>query len=431
MSRRVARLVSLLGVLVALGGLAGYWLTRDVERKTIGEDQRRLIGLGENDFHASFVVAGRDIVYGDSPSTPVYGRDGRIVAWNFHGYRGTEGTNTDTILYIDVKGDDISVIAIPRDLLVGERRKINEVYARGGAEGLLKQVEAVLGVPIDYYVVIKLDIFQNLVDALGGVEVDVPYNMDYDDNAGRLHIHFKAGIQHMNGEDASKFVRYRHTFRGDIDRLDNVKRLAYAMLQRVKELNVRAVTKLPELVETFFTDVETNASPALARELALRVGGLELTTTATLPVEESTVVRGAVEYDPATVNAFVAATLGGQAREFTAVPELTLLISDHSGEPDAVDWYSANLAALGVSPERVIVRTGDVDKAPTRLLATLTSWEDADFFASLLNVGKQQIDRFDKVQRRQVDLELVLGADALSRTARTPEQPLLTMGRAE
>jgi len=411
----------ILGVAVALAGLVGYWLTRDVDRKALSDDQRRLIGLSGKEFHASFVVAGRDIVYGEGTSTPVYAQDGEIIGWDFGGYRGTEGTNTDTILYVDVRDDDISVIAIPRDLIVDERRKINSVYAREGAEGLLKHVEAILGVPVDYYVIIKLDIFQNLVDSLGGVEVDVPYPMNYDDNAGRLHIHFPAGPRHMDGEDASKFIRYRHSLRGDIDRLDNVKRLAYAMLQRVKELNLRAVVKIPELVDAFFDDVETNLSPTIARELALRVGGLDLVTTATLPNFDSS-IRGAVAYDPATVNAFMATTFGGTPREFSAAPDLTLLITDHSGAPGALDWYWQNVEALGVDASRVIVRTGDVDASPTRLLATLDSWQDADYFASMLNVGKQQIDRFDPVQRRAVHLELVLGADAMARTVMQDDQ---------
>ncbi|HRQ10206.1 MAG: LCP family protein [Truepera sp.] len=421
MTRRTARLVMVLGVALALVGLVGYWLTRDVERKALSDDQLRLIGLSGKEFHASFVVAGRDIVYGEGTSTPVYAQDGEIIGWNFSGYRGTEGTNTDTILYVDVRDDDISVIAIPRDLIVDERRKINSVYAREGAEGLLKHVEAILGVPIDYYVIIKLDIFQNLVDSLGGVEVDVPYPMNYDDNAGRLHIHFPAGPRHMDGEDASKFIRYRHSLRGDIDRLDNVKRLAYAMLQRVKELNLRAVVKIPELVDTFFDDVETNLSPTIARELALRVGGLNLETTATLPNFDSS-IPGAVGYDPATVNAFMATTFGGTPREFSSAPDLTLLITDHSGEPGALEWYRQNVEALGVDASSVIVRAGDVDTSPTRLLATLDSWQDADYFASMLNVGKQQIDRFEPVKRRPVQLELVLGADAMARTVMRGDQ---------
>ncbi|HZW28226.1 MAG TPA: hypothetical protein VFF08_07205, partial [Trueperaceae bacterium] len=59
--RARARLVTLLGLLVALAGLAGYWLTRDVQRASLSEDQRRLLGIEGDEFHASFVVAGRDI----------------------------------------------------------------------------------------------------------------------------------------------------------------------------------------------------------------------------------------------------------------------------------------------------------------------------------------------------------------------------------
>ncbi len=418
MTRRRARLLSLLGIVVAVAGLAGYWLTRDVDRKALGDDQRKTIGLGD-EFHASFLVAGRDVVY-NGTSTPVYGPGGEIVAWNFRGYHGTEGTLTDTILYVDIQDDDISVIAIPRDLyLPAEAARVNSMYAYYGAQGLLERVEAILGVPIDYYVIIKLDIFQNLVDALGGVVVDVPYRMDYDDNAGGLHIHFAAGPRLMSGEDAAKFVRYRHTLRGDIDRIDNVKRLAYALLQKVKDLNVRAVTKVPELMDTFFSDVETNASVSIARELASRVGRLVLATTATLPnYEKEGGVPGVVYHDPVAVNAFMAATLGGEARTFQDAPDATLLVTDNSGEPGAVDWYVDHLLALGVPEANIIVRGGTAgDQSPTRLLATLASWQDADYYAAMLNVGKQQIDRFASVQRRSVQLELVLGPDAMTRTA--------------
>src|SRR5690606_23524271 len=127
--------------------------------------------------------------------------------------------------------------------------------------------------------IVSLDIFQNLVDALGGVTVDVPYRMFHRDNAGGLLIDFQPGPQHMDGVDASLFIRYRNTLRGDIDRIDNVKRLAYAMLQRLKEMNVRAVTLAPSLVDTFLSDVETNASPALVRQLAARIPNLRLSAT--------------------------------------------------------------------------------------------------------------------------------------------------------
>jgi len=237
----------------------------------------------------------------------------------------------------------------------------------------------------------------------------------------------------MDGEAASKFIRYRELVRGDIDRIENVKRLAYAMLARVKELNVRAALTVPSLIDTFFKDVETNASIGLMRELATRLPNLALTTTATLPIAAEDSVPGlgsVVMYDPVQVNRFMAATFGGQAREFVDAPDVTLLITDRSGLPGVADWYYDRLVTLGVPADAIMTRTLDAtDAAPTRLMATQTSWSDADYFASMLNVGKQQTDRFSPFRSRSYQVELVLGSDAEARTARIP--PLMAMLEVE
>ncbi|MBX3142308.1 MAG: LCP family protein [Trueperaceae bacterium] len=424
MKRRDSRLIALLGVLVALGGLAGYWLSRDIQRATLSRDQRELLGLSEDDFHVSMIVAGRDIFSAFDSSDPIYAQDGTIIGWVPNNYvTHTAGTQTDTILYVDIQGDDIAIVALPRDLWVEDLGyKINAAYHLGGAEGLKRRAEAVIGVPIDYYLIVKLDIFQNLVDALGGVDIVVPYDMRYRDNAAGLDINFRAGPMHMDGVDASKFIRYRNSLRGDIDRLDNVKRLAYAMLQRVKELNVRAVTLVPSLVDTFLSDVETNVSPALVRQLASRVGNLDLRVTATLPVEEGHNRAGSIVlHDPRVVNEFMAATFGGVAREFAEAPELDMLITDRSGTPGLGEWYMNRLIALGVPEERLMLRTfAEADTSGTRILATLATWEGADYYADLLHASKQQVDRFQPYQRRAVELELVLGTDAAQRASFGP-----------
>lgn len=424
MTRRDSRLIALLGVLLAVAGLAGYWLSRDVERATLSRDQRELLGLSEDDFHVSMIVAGRDIFSSNDGADPIYNQAGDIVGWRpinqvFH----TGGTQTDTILYVDIQGDDIAIVALPRDLWIDDLGyRINSAYNLGGAEGLRRRAETVLGVPIDYYVIVKLDIFQNVVDALGGVDIVVPYEMRYRDVVGGLDIRFDPGPTHLNGEDASKFIRYRNTLRGDIDRLDNVKRLAYAMMQRLKELNVRAVALVPSLVDTFLSDVETNISPALVRQLASRLGNLELKITATLPVEEAHNRAGSVVlHDPRVVNEFMAATFGGVAREFTEAPELDLLITDRSGTPGLGEWYRDRLIALGVPEERVMLRSfAEADTSGTRILATLATWEGADYYADLLHASKQQVDRFQPYQRRAVELELVLGTDAAQRSSFGP-----------
>lgn len=425
MKRYHARLVSLVGLLLALAGLAGYWLTKDIDRTDLTDDQRRLLGITPDDFHVSFVVAGRDINYVVTDAQPVYSQSGEIIDWNWRGSKSSQGALTDTILYVAITGDDISMIAIPRDtFLPDEYRKINAVYHHDGADGLRRQVEGILGVPIDYYAIIKLDIFEDLVDALGGVTIDIPYRMYYSDNAGGLHINFQPGVQHLTGAEASKFVRYRELLRGDIDRIENVKRLAYAMLARVKELNVRAVTLLPSLIDTFMNDVETNASVNLVRELAGRLTHLDLTTTATLPIASEDTLKGigsVVTYDAAEVNRFMAATFGGEGRAFVEAPDVTLLITDQSGVSGAADWYVERLKAYGVNADQILLREGEAgDSSPTRLRATQASWQDADYFTTLLNIGKQQVDRFDAHERQRYQLELVLGPDAESRTARVP-----------
>ena len=210
MTRRRARLVSVLGLLVALAGLVGFWLTKDVDRKTLTAQQRSILGLADDDFHVSFVVAGLDVTHVVTEAEPVYAQDGTIIDWNWQGFVSDQASRTDTVLYVAITGSEISMIALPRDTFLPDHyMRVNAVYNSQGADALRREVEAILGVPIDYYALVKLDIFKNLVDALGGVTVDVPYRMLYNDNAGGLHINFQPGPQHMDGEAASKFIRYR------------------------------------------------------------------------------------------------------------------------------------------------------------------------------------------------------------------------------
>ena len=414
---RRARALQLLGLLLALAGLIGFWATRDADRTQLGAAQRELLGVDEDVPVASFVVAGRDLLYGEGESEPIYGEDGVIVGWTFDGSVTSRGVNTDTILYVNVIGHEVTMIAIPRDLFVGDgTRRINGVLAREGPDGLVQRVESLGGLPIDYYAVIDLTIFQGLLDALGGVEVNVPERMYYRDVAGGLTIDFQPGPQRLDGQAASEFIRYRQFTRGDIDRLDNVKRLAYAMLARLKELNVRAVSAVPELVTTFFDQVETNASPALVRRMLPRLADVEIrsATLPTLEIERDGAIGLIV--DPQQVRSFLADTFGGSTRAVSEPPAGTLLISDRSGRDGLGDWYAGRLVALGVPEERIVVRDGSFDPSGTRVLATARSWTDADYYADLLGTGKQQVEHLQPFRGRTVDMELVLGGDAFAMT---------------
>jgi polyisoprenyl-teichoic acid--peptidoglycan teichoic acid transferase len=406
---------------VAVVGLTGFWLTRDVARAELSTSQRELLGVAERDFTASFVVAGKDRFFAAGLSDPVYGREGRIVGWRYRGRPDADGTNTDTILYVQVVNDRVTIIAIPRDVYLDQwQAPINAMYYYQGADGLRQTVEDILGLPVDYHVIINLDIFKGLVDALGGVEVTVPFDMRYVDMAGGLDINLRQGPQVLDGKGAADFVRFRQTARGDFDRLDRVKTLAYAVLARVRDLNVRAVTRLPDLLDTFFSDVETNATPALATSLLGRVGRMQI-QAATLPtVESETSSRQSI--DRATVEGFLAATFGGTARVMAEAPEVTLHVVNRSGVDGLEERYRDRLTAMGVPEDRIVASSSSLDPVPTRIVATVPHWEEADYYADLLALGKQTIDRLPSVQGRAVGVQLVLGEGA---AVPGPDFPLL------
>jgi hypothetical protein len=171
-------------------------------------------------------------------------------------------------------------------------------------------------------------------------------------------------VQVLDGEDASGFVRYRQTQRGDFDRLDRVKVLAHALLARVRELHVGTITRLPALVDTFFDDVETNASPALVRELLPRIPRLRI-QAATLPVielEDDTRLL----VDRLTVDRFLAETFGGTARTLAEAPDATLHVVNRSGREGLEERYAERLIAMGVPAETLVLSSAPPSTRPRR-----------------------------------------------------------------
>ena len=149
----------------------------------------------------------------------------------------------DTVILVNLSTDGgIAAMQIPRDTYVrvgGEGRKLNSAFSLlgqfgpGSAAELLSQA---LCVRIDFTVVISTEAFREAVDALGGVLIDVPRDMDYDDPYQDLHIHLKAGEQLLDGRAAEHFVRFRSGYAdGDLGRLDAQKIFLSALTKTVRE----------------------------------------------------------------------------------------------------------------------------------------------------------------------------------------------------
>jgi LCP family protein required for cell wall assembly len=152
---------------------------------------------------------------------------------------------SDLIMLVraDFEYRTLTMLSIPRDTrtrIPGRAgyHKINAAHSYGGARLAMRTVGSLLGVQPEHAVVVDFTGFEKAIDAMGGVELTVDRNMDYDDNWGDLHIHLKKGRQRLNGKQALGFVRFRHSDRGrsdsDLVRVGRQQALVKALREQVK-----------------------------------------------------------------------------------------------------------------------------------------------------------------------------------------------------
>jgi LCP family protein required for cell wall assembly len=179
---------------------------------------------------------------------------------------------SDTMMVFSIDRDkkDIKVLSIPRDTRVKIPgvgvEKINAAMAFGGPDLAVKTVKDFLGIPIHNYVVVNYKGFKEIVDALGGVEINIEKPMKYDDNAGNLHIDLKPGLQVLNGDKAEQFVRFRHYPGGDLDRVKAQQKFIEAVGKTI--LKPSTLLKLPKIINTVQENVETDIGPLEVAGLA-------------------------------------------------------------------------------------------------------------------------------------------------------------------
>ena len=131
---------------------------------------------------------------------------------------GVDLTDTIMVLSYNPNTQKATLLSIPRDTYTGSNparatayEKINALYTRKHrANETLEAVNRITGLDLDYYIVVKTEALIKLVDVIGGVNFDVPIDMDYDDRKQDLHIHLKKGKQLLDGDKAEQLVRFRH-----------------------------------------------------------------------------------------------------------------------------------------------------------------------------------------------------------------------------
>ena len=178
------------------------------------------------------------------------------------------GQRSDTMMlaFLNLSEKSVSLLSIPRDSYVQipgyGKNKINAAFSAGGISLARETVEYLLGIKIDDYVVVDFNGFIELVDALGGIEVNVEYSMS-NWNEG---IDIYPGLQTLNGHDALGYVRYRGGDVTDYDRIAHQQEFIGLVLDKL--LSFSSVTKIAELVGIAINNVETDLTPIEALDLA-------------------------------------------------------------------------------------------------------------------------------------------------------------------
>ena len=172
----------------------------------------------------------------------------------------------------------VSLLSIPRDTRVAipghsSADKFGHSFAYGGVELTKATIEDFLKIPVHYFVVADWQGFIRVVDALGGVDLIVDADMNYEDPYANLKIHLKKGYQHLNGQQAGEYVRFRHDEMGDIGRVARQQKFIKALAsQAIRPGNL---IRLPQIMGILGQSVQTNMTLWSFRDIFLAFPALK------------------------------------------------------------------------------------------------------------------------------------------------------------
>lgn len=309
---------------------------------------------------------------------------------------------TDTLLLVRVDGEagTLNVMSIPRDTRVQipgfGMDKINQANVLGGPELVAQTVGYNLGnIQIDRYVRINTSAFREMVDLVGGIEVNVPTRMEYTDRTQGLYIDLYPGWQTLNGDQAEQFARYRKDS-GDIGRVQRQQMLLKALRERLT--NPTVLPKLPQALRVLQRYVDTNLT--LEEMLAIANFGLEIESNqlqmVMLPGRFSTPAEFNASYwlpnweASATVmqNFFQAegVSIYADNSQSSYVADLSIAVQNASGQPDQAASVARYLRENGFS-NVYIIDDLSTTLARTEVVAQRGDVDSARTLESLLGVG--------------------------------------------
>jgi LCP family protein required for cell wall assembly len=190
----------------------------------------------------------------------------------------SSGVLTDVMATLHPTQKGLHLMQIPRDTYINSpihgEIKANALFALGGIEETETELSNLLGRPLQHHILISLSAIRKMGDAVGGLELNVPKAMYYNDSSQNLSIALEPGLQTLKGKDLEGFIRFRHDELGDIGRMERQKLVIRALLKKLATPEILA--QLPQLISVVGSDIKTDLNPIQMVSLATAVAGKPL-----------------------------------------------------------------------------------------------------------------------------------------------------------
>ena len=181
-------------------------------------------------------------------------------------------SDTLLVMTIDTESREASIVSVPRDTRLRIKGlgwdKVNHAFSVGGVALTRQTTENFLGIPMDYYAKVNLESFGRIVDAIGGVTIDVEKRMQYEDTWDHYVIDLKPGVQRLDGRTALQYVRYRDE-EGDIGRISRQQKFIKAVLAEISSPAI--ILKAPSIIREVFASLDTDMPIGLMMGLARKL----------------------------------------------------------------------------------------------------------------------------------------------------------------
>lgn len=170
-------------------------------------------------------------------------------------------TDTMILTKVNFNTGQVDILSIPRDTRTevrGKLDKINHAHSYGGIDLTLKTVSDFLDIDLDYYVKLNYDAVEEVVDKIGGVEIDVPKRMVYEDRSADppLYIDLEPGLQTLDGDKSLQYLRFRSYEDGDIGRVGAQQIFIKEFVSQT--FSLRNIFKIPSIIKTYYDYIDTN-----------------------------------------------------------------------------------------------------------------------------------------------------------------------------